>query len=381
MNTPRNPRRLLDEVMPRFDVHETHAIWAPAGPADAYAAIKAVTPAEIKLFQLLMAIRMLPDRLTGERERPRPSAPLLEQFVGQGFLILGERPAAEIVLGGAGRFWQFRGDPLVRFATPAEFVAFAEAGYAKAAVSFSVRPEGAGSRILTETRVLGTDPEATRRFRRYWFVIRPGSAAIRRSWLQAIRRRLSRATAGGLRTSDCRGRRLAMAAAESLIREVDPPADALVARALPRVDYRDAIQARITKGSLADIDAFARRLFLSQPAWLRAISTNVPSRARMAQILGATRFAAGDRIGSWRVYDRGRDEIVFGESFGFMEYRFSLRLREGAESDAVEAASVVQLSGRTGRAYFAVVRPLHQPFVRTMLRNTLWAAAHPTAGF
>ena len=38
---------------------------------------------------------------------------------------------------------------------------------------------------------MGTDPEATRKFRRYWLLIRLGSGAIRRSWLKAIRRRLA----------------------------------------------------------------------------------------------------------------------------------------------------------------------------------------------
>jgi hypothetical protein len=69
------------------------------------------------------------------------------------------------------------------------FVAFAEPGYAKAAMAFLVRPERGGTRVVTETRIAGTSPEAVRAFGRYWRVIRPGSGAIRRSWLAAIRRR------------------------------------------------------------------------------------------------------------------------------------------------------------------------------------------------
>jgi hypothetical protein len=48
---------------------------------------------------------------------------------------------------------------------------------------------GARSRLTTETRVVGTTPEATKLFGRYWLVIRPWSGAIRRSSLSAIRRR------------------------------------------------------------------------------------------------------------------------------------------------------------------------------------------------
>ena len=75
-----------------------------------------------------------------------------------------------------------------------EFVAFAEPGYAKAAIAFLVRPERGGSRVLTETRVLCTSPEAKRAFLRYWRVIRLGSGAIRRSWLAAICRRAVRSS-------------------------------------------------------------------------------------------------------------------------------------------------------------------------------------------
>jgi hypothetical protein len=73
------------------------------------------------------------------------------------------------------------------------FVSFAEPGYAKAAMSFLVRSEPGGSRVLTETRVAGTSSDAARAFLRYWRLIRPGSGAIRRSWLAAIRRRAVRA--------------------------------------------------------------------------------------------------------------------------------------------------------------------------------------------
>ena len=48
---------------------------------------------------------------------------------------------------------------------------------------------GGGTLLTTETRIQATDDQARRSFRRYWRVIYPGSAAIRRAWLRAIRRR------------------------------------------------------------------------------------------------------------------------------------------------------------------------------------------------
>ena len=46
-----------------------------------------------------------------------------------------------------------------------------------------------GCVVTTETRVFTTDPSSRRKFGEYWRVIYPGSALIRRMWLQAIKRR------------------------------------------------------------------------------------------------------------------------------------------------------------------------------------------------
>jgi hypothetical protein len=184
------PRSLLDEVLPRFDANEVHQVWVPAPPQVVYAAMKQVTVREVRLLRPLGALRGLPHRLARRRGfRPAGSAPLLDAFVRAGFILLGERPGAEIAAGVVGRFWRLADSEPAPVRTREGFVAFAEPGYAKAAMAFLVRPERGGTRVVTETRIAGTSPEAVRAFRRYWRVIRPGSGAIRRSWLAAIRRR------------------------------------------------------------------------------------------------------------------------------------------------------------------------------------------------
>lgn len=156
--------------------------------------MRAVTPLDVRLLLPLMAMRVLPG-LFLRRRLPGvdPRAPVLEAFLRNGFLLLGERRGEEVVVGAVGRFWQVSGAQGVRpIGSPEEFKAFDEPGWARAVTNFFVRPDGTGSRVSTETRVAGTDAEATRMFRRYWRVIAPGSAAIRRSWLAAIRRRAER---------------------------------------------------------------------------------------------------------------------------------------------------------------------------------------------
>jgi hypothetical protein len=185
---------LLDGVFPGYDVNEVHDRLVRAPPAAAYAAVRAVSPQDVRLLLPLMAIRGLPGLLLRRGlAGVDPRAPVIDAFLRNGFLLLGERPGEEIVVGAVGRFWQLGGAQGVRpIGSPAEFQAFDEPGWAKAVTNFLVRPEAGGSRVTTETRIAGTDAEATRMFRRYWRVIAPGSAAIRHSWLAAIKRRAER---------------------------------------------------------------------------------------------------------------------------------------------------------------------------------------------
>lgn len=188
----------LDAVMPRYDVNEIHETWVAAPPELAFATLTALTGREIRLLGPLMAIRGVPYVLRGRRMAPSLSGPVLDAFRRAGFVDLGGRAGAELALGAVGRFWSPSGNqPLRTIRNRDDFVAFAEPGYAKAAMSFVVEPSGAGSRVVTETRIVGTDERATRLFRRYWLVIGWGSAAIRRSWLKALSRRVAaRGTAG-----------------------------------------------------------------------------------------------------------------------------------------------------------------------------------------
>ena len=183
------PDSLLDEVLPRYEVHERHEIWVPAAPPEAYEAVKAVSASEVKLLGPLMRLRTF-GRWS---RRLDEGSPLIRDLEQTGFIPLGERPNEEFVYGAIGRFWSPTGN---RPIAAEDFEAFSEPGYAKAAMNFAVRSEREGSRITTETRILGTDAEASRKFRVYWLLIRPGSGAIRRSWLKAIRRRLERTRPG-----------------------------------------------------------------------------------------------------------------------------------------------------------------------------------------
>ncbi len=175
----------LDGFMPTYDVHEVHSTRVRAHPMGIHRALLEVTSNEVWLFRTLMAVRELGARgADGSR-------PLLEAAQARGFAILADEPGREIVLGVIGRFWRLRQRSIRRIGSPAEFTAFAEPGFARAAMNFLIEPtDGAGAcRVTTETRITATDARARRAFRAYWTVVHPGSAFIRRMWLRALKRR------------------------------------------------------------------------------------------------------------------------------------------------------------------------------------------------
>jgi hypothetical protein len=144
------------------------------------------------LVGLLFAIRSLPRRLarTGGPSLAR-NEPLVAQMLAAGFTLLAEDPGREVVFGVVGQFWKLRGGQAVTIRNGSDFAAFDRPGFVKAAIGFVVLEQAEGTRIETETRALATDAGSRRRFARYWRLIRPGSGAIRRSWLRAAARRAS----------------------------------------------------------------------------------------------------------------------------------------------------------------------------------------------
>ena len=170
------PRTRLDAVMPAYHFHEVHSTRVHAPPQRILEAVRTVTPGEIRLFRTLTWIRS--PRL-GARARESildapEDEPILEVALRSGFVDLGHDDR-EVVFG-----------TLLRL-SPARSGA---PRHARTAMNFLVEEEADGwSRLSTETRVLGSDEGARRSFAFYWRTIYPGSALIRRMWLQAVKRR------------------------------------------------------------------------------------------------------------------------------------------------------------------------------------------------
>lgn len=186
---------LLDDFLPFYHFHEAHERRMRTSLDRVFRAIKELSPMEIPLFRTLTAIRYLPAHLT---EKSVPSLakarPLLDQVLSHGFILLAEETDRELVVGTVGQFWKLRGSSSPKLANAQEFLAFNQLDYAKAAMNFYLDDQARDGTVTlrTETRIYALDPIARKKFARYWHVIYPGSALIRREWLRAIQQRAER---------------------------------------------------------------------------------------------------------------------------------------------------------------------------------------------
>jgi hypothetical protein len=191
------PSSRLDDAVPEFQFHEVHATRIRATPERIMTAVKSVTPDEIRFFRTLTWIRAPHFKRPTHETILTPSAgkPILDAALASGFIILADDADRELVIGTL----VVAPAEVVR-SIPDDAVQIHEAiqqgwrterpGYVRAALNFQIEDQGNGScRLTTETRVFATDSATSRRFAVYWRLIYPGSAVIRRMWLDAIRRR------------------------------------------------------------------------------------------------------------------------------------------------------------------------------------------------
>jgi hypothetical protein len=163
---------LLDDVLPEWHFRERHRRHVRAEPERVFAAVRDLTLAETPVAAVLVRLRGM---------RPERDQPIFDEMRRVGFEVEAEEPGRELAFAAIGQPWKVRGGERRR---GVDFRTFAEPGFAK--MAFNLRLDG--PMLSTETRVLLTDEQSRRAFRRYWLVIRPFSGLIRRAWLRAIAR-------------------------------------------------------------------------------------------------------------------------------------------------------------------------------------------------
>jgi len=196
----RGPPTLLDRFLPEYEVLEQHQTRVAAPVDVTYVAAREMSLTASPVVRAIFRGRELLMRASvAERPEEQPPQSLLDEVLSIGWGVLAQEPGREIVLGAVTQPWKshvkFRALP------PDEFAAFNTPGFAKIAWTIRAEPLGlATSRFYTETRVATTDPEARKRFRRYWTLVSPGVRLIRRESLRLVRADAERRYRGDLDT-------------------------------------------------------------------------------------------------------------------------------------------------------------------------------------
>jgi hypothetical protein len=150
----------IDDVLPRYDAHEVHSIAYGRSLEEALATPVAGDPFVRLLFRL----------------RGVPTEGTIAALFGRMHFDELARTEHEVVFGAAGTPWR-PGGGIRPFAD-------ASPGTVRVAANFLID----GPRLSTETRVEAVDDDARRAFLRYWRLVGPFSAMIRRRWLKQIAR-------------------------------------------------------------------------------------------------------------------------------------------------------------------------------------------------
>lgn len=134
------------------------------------------------------------------------------------------------------------------------------------------------------------------------------------------------------------------------------PRTALLAEALPRVDWADAYAVPLRPGLPTDPQTWADAAFHDPPA---AVVALLRLRNALVELVGIERSdtSAFDTVA------RTADEVLLGSDAEHLDFRVSVL----CDTNRVVSSTVVQVHNARGRLYWALVRPVHPIVVRTML--------------
>lgn len=172
---------ILDRLLPAPDFRTVYTRRIDAPPETVWRALLSVGMDDLPFTRLLMRVRH-----GGRRPESGPlvaHSPMPE---------LGRADGREFVVGRVAQFWKPRPVPGPSETANADgFAAFADPGWAKAAVGLQLTPSGDGTVLTVETRVTATDRRSRRIFSFYWSLIRVGGAGLIRLELLSATARLA----------------------------------------------------------------------------------------------------------------------------------------------------------------------------------------------
>jgi len=173
----------IDEFLPEYSFNEYHEVKINASPEKVKYALQTTGVKDIPAALFLMKIRGIAgDKDLSDQAKNNQADP--EKLVTPDFnffVVDSSELITFIVIKATAK------TPPPEIKSAKQFLEFKEPGYVKVAMNFRlIRLENGQTLLTTETRNDGTTQEDRRHFGRYWRIIYPGSAIIRRVWLDTL---------------------------------------------------------------------------------------------------------------------------------------------------------------------------------------------------
>lgn len=176
----------IARFIPAPEVDELHETRVAAPASVTFAAACELDLRASPIVRAIFALRALPSRLRGNRGSTSPSRGWVAESEALGWGRLAQHAGHELIMGAITQPW--KGEPEFQALPREEFAAFDEPGYAKIAWTIEAEPTSDNESVVrTRTRVVTTDADSRRRFRRYWTLLSPGILAIRWEALRTVK--------------------------------------------------------------------------------------------------------------------------------------------------------------------------------------------------
>jgi hypothetical protein len=155
------------------------------------------------------------------------------------------------------------------------------------------------------------------------------------------------------------------------------------------VNLADAFAIRLPANASADPDVLARFIFTHQPAWVSKLmalrdAIVAPFGLKTGKHLATLAVnAKAARVGIFKVYSTGENEIVVGEDDTHLDFRVSV-LCSGTPAPGsrrhLTVSTVVHCHNLLGRTYLLAIAPFHRMVIKASLRRAArigWPQAAP----
>jgi hypothetical protein len=183
----------IDGLLPVFSFNEFHEVRIKASPEEVKEVFRVTGVKDIPIVHLMMKIRGIADEEVDMSDRVSNNKAGTDTFSTPdfNFFVVAPHEYISVMILKPNMISDNKEQPAPpEISTLEQFITFNEPGYMKVAINFRIIGTDKKETLLTtETRVEGTSKTDNYMFSRYWRVIYPGSAIIRRVWLDTIKKK------------------------------------------------------------------------------------------------------------------------------------------------------------------------------------------------